>query len=226
MRPPQTAAPDAPFVIVGAGGLGRELLGWIASCSDSTQRRYRVQGFVSEQAAPGQTCHGLPVLRPEAFEGAPPRYVIAIGEPTVKRRLALALDALRWTAETFVHDSANVGTNAVIGRGAIICPCCRISTDSRIGAHVLVNSSCGVGHDAIVGDYSSLLGNVAVNGHVDVGEGVLLGAGSMVHPGKSVGAWATVGMGSVVLRRVPPHTTVFGNPARVVDDGKDHTADG
>lgn len=224
--PPLTAAPDAPFVIVGAGGLGRELLGWIAGCGEPTRARYRVQAFVTEQAADGETCHGLPVRRPEHFGDERPRYVIAIADPAAKRRIAKALDALGWVAETFVHDSANVGLNAVIGPGTVICPCCRISTDSRIGAHVLVNSSCGVGHDAVVGDYGSLLGNVAINGHVVVGEGVLFGAGSMVHPGKQVGAWATVGLGSVVLRRVPPGATVFGNPARVIDRADDRGDEG
>jgi serine acetyltransferase len=34
------------------------------------------------------------------------------------------------------------------------------------------------------------------------GEGVLFGAGSMVYPGKKVGDWATIGLGSVVLRNV------------------------
>jgi acetyltransferase EpsM len=218
MRPAPTAAPDAPFVIVGAGGLGRELLGWIAGCSEATRQRYRVQAFVTDQAVPGETCHGLPVMPPEIFATSPPRYVIAIADPAAKRRIAQTLDALGWTAEIFVHDSAHVGLNAVMGAGTVICPCCRISTDSRIGAHVLVNSSCGVGHDAVVGDYCSLLGNVAINGHAAVGEGVLLGAGSMVYPGKTVGAWATVGLGSVVLRRVPAHTTVFGNPAQIIED--------
>lgn len=224
MTSPPTAAPDAPFVIVGAGGLGRELLGWIAGCGEATRKRYRVQAFVAEQAVQGETCHDLPILRHEAFEGVSPRYVIAIADPATKRRIAQTLDALGWTAETFVHDSANVGLNAVMGPGTIICPCCRISTDSRIGAHVLVNSACGVGHDAFVGNYCSLLGNVAINGYAEVGEGVLLGAGSMVYPGKTVGAWATVGLGSVVLRRVPPHATVFGNPARIIEGGRDGDA--
>ena len=218
MTSPPTAAPDAPFVIVGAGGLGRELLGWIAGCGEATRKRYRVQAFVAEQAVQGETCHDLPILRHEAFEGVSPRYVIAIADPATKRRIAQTLDALGWTAETFVHDSANVGLNAVMGPGTIICPC------SRIGAHVLVNSACGVGHDAFVGNYCSLLGNVAINGYAEVGEGVLLGAGSMVYPGKTVGAWATVGLGSVVLRRVPPHATVFGNPARIIEGGRDGDA--
>lgn len=205
---------DTPFVIVGAGGLGRELLGWIACCGEATRARFKADAFISERQEDGVRCHQIVVLSPDAWRAAPPRYVIAISDPAEKKRLALMLDARGWLAETFVHDTASVGLNAVIGSGTVICPQCRISSDSRIGEHVLVNSGSGIGHDAVVGNYATLLGSVSINGNVTVGEGALFGAGSMVYPGKSVGAWARVGLGSVVLRSVPDHATVFGNPAQ------------
>lgn len=204
----------SPFVIVGAGGMGRELLGWIAGCGPDTRHRFRVTAFISEGDDAGGRCHGLPIVRPDDWAGPPPRFVIAIAEPAEKKRIALALAARGWVAETFIHDSAAIGLAVAIGAGTVICPVCRISTDATIGEHVLVNSSSGVGHDAVVGSYSSLLGNVSVNGNAAVGEGVLLGAGSMIFPRKKVGDWATVGLGSVVLRSVPAGATVFGNPAR------------
>lgn len=203
-----------PFVIVGAGGMGRELLGWIAGCGPDTRRRFRVEAFVSEGSDVGSRCHGLPVIRPEQWTGPAPRFVIAIAEPADKKRIALALAAQGWEAETFIHDGAAVGLAARIGAGTVICPACRISSDCTIGEHVLVNSGSGIGHDATVGSYSSLLGAVSVNGNVQVGEGVLLGAGSMIYPGKKVGDGATVGMASVALRNVPAGATMFGNPAR------------
>lgn len=203
-----------PFVIVGAGGMGRELLGWIAGCGPDTRQRFRVEAFVSEGDDAGGTCHGLPIVAPDAWTGAPPRFVIAFADPAAKKRTAIALEARGWRAETFIHDSAAVGLAARIGAGTVICPVCRISSDATIGDHVLVNSSSGVGHDAVVGSYSSLLGAVSVNGNAQVGEGVLLGAGSMIYPGKKVGDGAIVGLGSVVLRNVPAGATVFGNPAR------------
>ena len=83
-----------------------------------------------------------------------------------------------------------------------------------------------MGHDTIVGSYSSLLGAVSVIGNARVGEGVLFGAGSMVFPGKKVGNWATIGMGSVVLRNVPSHATMFGNPAKRIDEHRTTTDTG
>lgn len=206
-----------PFVIFGAGGFARELLGWIAGCCPRTRERFRVAAFISEGGDAGRVLHGIPVLTPDGWEGLPPRFVIAVADPAAKKRIALAMAERGWQAETFIHDTAAVGLAPEIGAGTIICPHCRISTDSTIGEHVLVNSNCGVGHDAVVGNYSSLLGAVSVNGNVTLGEGVLMGAGSMVYPGKKVGAWAKIGLGAVALRSVPANATMFGNPARRID---------
>jgi acetyltransferase EpsM len=203
-----------PFVIVGTGGMGRELLGWIAGCAAGTRERFRVEAFISEAGDAGTVIHGVPVLHPDEWAGVPPRFVIAFADPTKKKRLALELEARGWEPEIFIHDSAVVGLAAKIGAGTIVCPFCSISTDGEVGDHVLVNGGSGVGHDAVVGSFSSLLGAVSVNGNVKVGEGVLLGAGSIIYPGKRIGNWAVVGLASVVLRNVPAHATVFGNPAK------------
>jgi acetyltransferase EpsM len=208
-----------PFVIVGTGGMGRELMGWIEGCSEETRTRFRVTAFISEAEDAGTTLQGVPVVRPDDWSGELPRFVIAFADPVRKKRLALELEARLWQPEIFIHDSAAVGSYAKIGPGTVICPFCRISNDSEIGEHVLVNGGSGVGHDASVGSYSSLLGSVSVNGNVRVGEGVTLGAGSMVYPGKHVGDWAKIGLGSVVLRNVREGTTMFGNPAVRIDGG-------
>ncbi len=205
------------FVIVGTGGMGRELLGWIAGCGAATRERFRVAAFISEAADAGTTLHGVPVLHPNDWTGEAPRFVMAFADPAKKKRLALELEARGWQPDTFIHDSAVVGLAATIGAGTVICPFCRVSTDCTIGTHVLVNGASGIGHDATVGSYSSLLGSVNVNGSATVGEGVLLGAGSMIYPGKRVGDWAVVGIDSLVLRNVPAKATVFGRPAQRID---------
>lgn len=210
----------SPFVLFGAGGIGRELLGWIACCSAVQRERFRIEAFISEWDDAGSLCHAIPVVRPDAYQGGRPRYLIAVADPAERKRIAGMLDAMGWVPETFVHDTAVVGIDASIGPGTIIFPYCRIATAARIGAHVIVNSGSGVAHDTVLGDFVTLLGSVSLNGHVAVGEGALFGAGSSIYPGRKVGAWCRIGMGSVVLRNVAEGTTVFGNPAQVVGGRK------
>ena len=73
-------------------------------------------------------------------------------------------------------------------------------------------------------DNVSLLHEVTLGGtgkemgdrHPKVRRGVLIGAGAKILGNIEIGIGAKVGAGSVVLRDVPPHTTVAGIPARVV----------
>lgn len=54
--------------------------------------------------------------------------------------------------------------------------------------------------------------------HTRIGSHCFIGARSIVMPGVCVGDHAIVGAGSVVIRDVPPHCMVAGNPARVIRD--------
>ena len=49
---------------------------------------------------------------------------------------------------------------------------------------------------------------------VIVRRGATIGAGACIAPGVQIGPYALVGIGAVVLRDVPAHTLVIGNPAR------------
>jgi serine O-acetyltransferase len=97
---------------------------------------------------------------------------------------------------------------------------------ARIGSGVLIDhgTSVVIGETAVVEDYVSLLHEVTLGGtgketgdrHPKIRRGVLIGAGAKILGNIEVGIGAKVGAGSVVLRDVPPHTTVAGIPARVV----------
>ena len=50
---------------------------------------------------------------------------------------------------------------------------------------------------------------------VVIEDGAYLGYGCVVGPGVTVGSGAFVGEGAVVLEDVPPHSVVYGNPAKV-----------
>ena len=97
---------------------------------------------------------------------------------------------------------------------------------ARIGKGILIDHATGVviGETAVVGNNVSLLHNVTLGGtgkergdrHPKVGDGVLIAAGAKVLGNIRIGEGAKIGAGSVVLRSVPPHSTVVGVPARSV----------
>jgi serine O-acetyltransferase len=81
-----------------------------------------------------------------------------------------------------------------------------------------------VGSTAVIEDDVSILHAVTLGGtgkqrgdrHPKIRRGVMIGAGAKILGNIEVGACARVAAGSVVLRPVPPNTTVVGVPARVV----------
>lgn len=97
---------------------------------------------------------------------------------------------------------------------------------ARIGQGIMLDHATGVviGETAVVGNNVSIMQSVTLGGtgkehgdrHPKVGDGVLLSAGAKILGNIRVGEGAMVGAGSVVLRDVPPHTTVAGVPAVIV----------
>ena len=97
---------------------------------------------------------------------------------------------------------------------------------ARIGKGILIDHATGViiGETAVVGDDVSMLHEVTLGGtgkeggdrHPKVGDGVLIGAGAKILGNIRIGEGSKIAAGSVVLKEVPPHSTVAGIPARVV----------
>lgn len=53
---------------------------------------------------------------------------------------------------------------------------------------------------------------------ITIGADVWIGGGAIILPGVQVGEGAIIAAGAVVTRDVPPHTTVAGTPARVLEE--------
>ena len=120
---------------------------------------------------------------------------------------------------------------AKIGQDCNICSHCLVENDVVIGDRVTVKSGVQlwdglrVGEDVFIGpnvtftnDKYPKSGNVKFQRlSTRIEAGASIGGGATLLPGVLIGAGATVGAGAVVIKDVPPGTTVVGNPAKAIN---------
>ena len=106
-----------------------------------------------------------------------------------------------------------------------------IHPSARIGRRFFIDHGMGVliGATAVVGDDVTLYKGVTLGGtslghgkrHPTIGNNVVVGTNASILGAITIGDGSRVGAGSVVVRDVPPRSTVVGIPGRIVlQDGK------
>jgi sugar O-acyltransferase (sialic acid O-acetyltransferase NeuD family) len=204
------------ILIVGAGGFGREVLQWARDAWPESEDR--IAGFLSTEpnALEGFDCNHSVLGSPDAYRPAPgDRFLLAIGIPYVRRRVAESLLAHGAEFVTLIHPTAIVAATASIGPGSILCPYSIASDSCRVGRFVIMNYHSSLGHDASAGDFSVLSPYATLGGHAHVEDDVFLGLHASVGPGKTVGARSKVSANSCVLATAPADSIVYGVPGRI-----------
>jgi serine O-acetyltransferase len=108
----------------------------------------------------------------------------------------------RWVTGVEIHPAAKIGTGFFIDHGMGVV----------------------VGETAEIGDYVTLFQGVTLGGtgkergkrHPTLGNHVVVGAGAKILGGITIGDNVKIGANSVVLKNVPPNSTVIGVPGRMI----------
>jgi sugar O-acyltransferase (sialic acid O-acetyltransferase NeuD family) len=206
--------------IVGAGGFGREVHEYALDAGVASDGiPITIEGFIDDnpRALDG---HDVNARIVSTIAGAAPaddaRFLLAVGDPRLRKRLALDLETRGARFVSLVHPRAYVAREVVLGAGVVVGPLSYVGPGAVLGDHVLVNPQVAVAHDVKASRYVVFSPLCAANGAVELGEGAFLGTGSSVLPGRRVGAWAYVGAGALVNRDVDHESKVVGVPARVI----------
>ncbi len=103
-----------------------------------------------------------------------------------------------------IHPGANIGGRFFIDHGS----------------GVVIGETAEIGNDVLI--YQGVvLGGTTLEKkkrHPTVGNNVVIGSGAIALGAITIGDGARVGSGSVVVKSVPPGTTVVGIPGRIVED--------
>jgi sugar O-acyltransferase (sialic acid O-acetyltransferase NeuD family) len=198
----------APVYIVGAGGLGREILDALFALGRTADELVLVDDHPS-----AVQIHGVPVRRPEEITGSG-RYVVAVGDPAVRRTLSERLQGRGMLPTSVVHPRATLAHDVTVPDGCLILANAFVSTNVRLGAHTQVHYNATVGHDSMMHEFVTVLPGANVAGTVVLHPDVTVGSNACVLPGRVIGARTLVGAGAVVTKHHPADRVLVGVPAR------------
>ena len=216
------AAAPRPLVLVGAGGLGREVLVLLTQLNEAGAN-WDIRGFYDDQPPAGPTVASLPYLGPihDLNQTTEPLAVaVAVGSSASRAAVVSRLTSGQLSFPALVHPGVRLAAyqRIALGAGCIIQQGCILTCDITLGRFVLLNLGCTIGHDAVLDDFCSLMPHVNIGGGAQLGAGTYLGTNATIIQAVRVGAGATVGAGAVVVRELPAGVTAVGVPAKSIHD--------
>jgi sugar O-acyltransferase (sialic acid O-acetyltransferase NeuD family) len=211
------------LVIIGARSHARELFDAVAAVNEQVPT-WNFRGFVGhgvvqpDRIAPLGSIIG-DIGDDTTWSDLPPTttsYVIGIGSPLDREAIDQTMTARGYTAATIVHPTAVIGSQVSLGEGCYVAALAAVMANAVLGRHVHINVRANVHHDCRVGDWSIVNPASVLTGNVTLGVGVDVGAAATFIPGVVVRDRSVIGAGTIVIRDVPAHAKVVGNPGRLL----------
>lgn len=206
------------LLVIGAGGFGREVMSMALDISKEKDTEWEPYGFLDDNT---ETLKDLDTMGFDVIGTISEHvvsdeyvYVCAIADSEVRERICKEFIANGARFIDLIHHTCKIGYSSTTGRGLIMAMYSCITENAKLGDFVIVNAYTSIGHDAVIDDYCTLSAHCDITGHTVLGKSVFLGSSAVITPGVMVGDYARVGAGSIVVRKVKPNTTVFGNPAK------------
>jgi sugar O-acyltransferase (sialic acid O-acetyltransferase NeuD family) len=201
------SAEPAVVHVVGAGGLGREVLDALHARGCRTTDLVLVDDYLA-----ATELHGIPVRRP--YEVTSGTFIVAVADPSVRCTLSKRMIGYGLVPTSVVHPRAVLAHDVRPAEGCVVLANAFVSTGVRLAMHTQVLYNATVGHDSVLEEFVTVLPGAAVSGNVTLRADVTVGCNASVLQGLTIGARTVVGAGAVVTRNQPSDRVVAGVPAR------------
>jgi sugar O-acyltransferase (sialic acid O-acetyltransferase NeuD family) len=206
------------LVIIGAGGMGREIATWFSNSNLTNQ--YELKGYLDDdKRALLHVDNAYSIIGDTSEDNYVQQKNLVIGlasSPFKKDLIAKQKVNGQFSLVTFIHNSVIVGADSTMGIGVVVCPNSIVSCNVKLEDGVFINSGSQIGHDVIVGEYSSLMATVNIGGGAKIGKNVFVGTGAVILPGIEIADNTKIAAGAVVFRNIRKPGTYLGNPATLL----------
>lgn len=207
------------ILIVGARGYGREIHNFLVSLN-KIEKQYYIKGFLDDKMDALEQFPGYAPILSSVEDYKIEKddfFVCALGNVEAREKYVNIVKSKGGKFTSLIHPTSLIGDNVILGEGVVISAYCMISVDVTIGDFTVIHPFCNIGHDVVIGKNCSLESYCFFGGFSRIGNQVTLHTRSTILPHISVGDGATIGAGSVVIRKVKPDCRVFGVPARKIE---------
>jgi|CXWL01.1.fsa_nt_gi sugar O-acyltransferase (sialic acid O-acetyltransferase NeuD family) len=205
-----------PLVIIGASGLGREVL-WLAR---SLPNEWVISGILDDsEERQGKEVDAVPILGTisQWTTWKDSWFVIAVGDPRTRKAIhdkMCALGTPRFA--TLIHPSAQYSSSVRFQEGTIVAANTVLTVDITVGRQCILNLTVTVGHECTIGDFCTIAPHCAISGNVRLGEGVEIGTGARLIQGVKMGNGSMLAAGSVATKDIDFAAFAVGYPARSI----------
>lgn len=209
--------------ILGAGGLGREVL-WHIEDNTTLLEEYELVGFLDDLNPEKRVVNRLEILGDlnliiDTQEEI--GVIIAIGDRYVrKEKHEILKKNKKILFPNMIVEGIKVSDNVKIGQGNIIFDNVKITTNIEIGDFNLIYLNSILTHDVKFGNYISMYSGVILSGGVIMDDFCEVGTGAIVIPRVHVKPHTIIGAGATVIKDTEGNETIVGVPAKKINKNK------
>jgi acetyltransferase-like isoleucine patch superfamily enzyme len=221
------------IVIIGAGGLAKEVFDWIESGdlfflnkkrSERSMAWTPVEPLTTEVVFLIEATyldHNDSYLYPKNLDTfqflSTDSIIFAINDPSTRDRIRMKLSIIdECQIATIAHKTASISNRSKISFGTIIGAFSRINPMVEISSCVIINNFCSLGHGAQVLQNTALASHVDIHGDAIIGENVFIGAHAVVASSVLVGDQSVIGATCLVTRNVPKKTHYIARVSHII----------
>lgn len=211
------------IIILGGVGNGTVIAQAIKHANMIGYTALSVEGYFSDRISVGESIEGFPVVAQTSRDSIENYFkkgfrfiytIYRIDGQTERLQLFSDLGLTEEKLATFIHPSAYVAPDVMIGPGCVVMPMVMISSHTQIGMGSIVMVGASIGHNTKIGQFNHIAAQAVVGAYIKTGVGVHIGLNSTIRENVTLGTNSTLGMGSVLTKNIDDNEIWVGNPAK------------